>query len=97
MMFYPTHYYGINKKCLLELDNPIDSEVHIMWTGMYVYPWETKSDDIDKVADVLGRRPFIWENYPVNDYFTCSGITRLHLGPLRTGQATHLNLYQDMY
>jgi len=67
-----------------------------MWTGMWVASYRVSEEDLTKVAEVLGRKPFIWDNYPVNDYFTVNGLTRLHLGPIK-GRARGLPKYISGY
>ncbi len=82
MIFCPTYYRGIVGDYMSELGRLLDPEIHVMWTGMYVCSTSITREDIEKTTRVLGRKPFIWDNYPVNDYFTCRGITRLHVGPI---------------
>ena len=83
MIFCPTHYRGVKREYMSELGRLLDPEIHVMWTGMYVCSISISEEDLEKVTGVLGRKPFIWDNYPVNDYFTCRGITRLHVGPIK--------------
>ncbi|NJK41606.1 MAG: hyaluronidase [Acaryochloridaceae cyanobacterium SU_2_1] len=49
------------------LGQSIDPAVHIFWTGPEIcsnaYPLEHLQD----IGQQLGRKPFIWDNYPVND------------------------------
>jgi hypothetical protein len=42
---------------------PID----IMWTGEEVCSREFSRGHLERVASILGRKPFLWDNYPVND------------------------------
>jgi hyaluronoglucosaminidase len=41
--------------------------VEVFWTGEEVVSREYSPAHLDRVAAVLGRRPFLWDNYPVND------------------------------
>lgn len=83
LVFCPTYYYGLREDYTRELGALVDPEIHIVWTGMWVASHKIDVEDLESVAKLLNRKPFIWDNYPVNDYFTVYGITRLHLGPLR--------------
>ena len=38
-----------------------------MWTGEEVCAREYSPGHLARVADQLGRKPFLWDNYPVND------------------------------
>ncbi len=84
LIMCPTHYYGYREpKYLEELGKLLDPKVELMWTGMFVCSPTIKRDDVEGFERITGRKPFIWDNYPVNDYFTCRGITRLHLAPIK--------------
>ena len=45
----------------------LDPAVEIMWTGPRVCSKELPVDHLARTADMLRRKPFIWDNYPVND------------------------------
>jgi len=96
LILCPTYYYGIREDYLRELGSKLDPEVHVMWTGMWVASHRISEEDLTRVAEVLGRKPFIWDNYPVNDYFTVNGLTRLHIGPVK-GRARGLTRYVSGY
>lgn len=87
LIFCPTYYYGLVEEYMTEVGRLLDPEVHIMWTGMWVASYKIDVDDLESISRLLGRKPFIWDNYPVNDYFVVNGITRLHVGPLRNRPA----------
>ena len=38
-----------------------------MWTGEEVVSREFSPGHLDRVAQQIGRKPFLWDNYPVND------------------------------
>ena len=52
---------------LEELGRLIDPTVDIMWTGEEICSREFSAGRLDRVADQLRRKPFLWDNYPVND------------------------------
>lgn len=56
----PAHYWETLGR---ELPNSID----IFWTGPQVCSPYYPEAHLNEVADWLGRKPFLWDNYPVND------------------------------
>ena len=56
----PAHY-------LETLGRLLDPAVEIMWTGEEVCSREFSPGHLERVAETIGRRPFLWDNYPVND------------------------------
>lgn len=83
LVFCPTYYYGLREEYLSELGSLLDPEIHVVWTGMWVASHRISQEDLEAVSRLMGRKPFIWDNYPVNDYFTVYGFTRLHLGAIK--------------
>ena len=81
IMFCPTYYWKIKEDYLRELGEILESNVYIMWTGQAIVPIKITLDDVKAFYEVTGRKAFIWDNYPVNDYFLLRGYNRLHLGP----------------
>ncbi len=77
LLFCPTYYtfdpvldqfFGQRpKNYLQDLGKFLDEKVHIIWTGPKVCSSEIAQDHLKKVQNILGRKPFIWDNYPVND------------------------------
>ncbi len=61
---------------LSELRDNLYKEVRIMWTGNSVVDFINKGD-MEWINNQIGRKAFIWLNYPVNDY--C--ISRMLMGP----------------
>ena len=49
------------------LGNALDPAVSVFWTGPKVVSDTYPDSHLDNVAEALGRPPFIWDNYPVND------------------------------
>ena len=41
--------------------------IDMFWTGARVCSDNYSLDDVDSASKALGRKPFIWDNYPVND------------------------------
>jgi hypothetical protein len=50
-----------------EYASSLDPRVDIFWTGEKVCSSGYSSDHLVRVADIFKRRPFLWDNYPVND------------------------------
>ncbi|MDQ2077180.1 beta-N-acetylglucosaminidase domain-containing protein [Marinimicrobium sp. ABcell2] len=45
----------------------LDSAIDIFWTGPKVCSEHYPEAHLEQVNSLLGRRPFLWDNYPVND------------------------------
>lgn len=76
----PTEYVGTRTSPYLrDLTEGIPAGVDLAWTGSTVCsPTITGSDARARAAATGGRRPLVWDNYPVND----GPMERcLHLGP----------------
>ncbi|SFL84105.1 beta-N-acetylglucosaminidase domain-containing protein [Marinobacter zhejiangensis] len=52
---------------LEDLGAALDPTVEVFWTGEEVCSREISPGHLARVAGQLGRRPFLWDNYPVND------------------------------
>ncbi|MEV0385643.1 beta-N-acetylglucosaminidase domain-containing protein [Nonomuraea sp. NPDC050643] len=70
----------------------LDPAIEVMWTGTDTVPPEITNAQAEKAAELFGRKVFVWDNYPVNDYGNTSG--RLLLAPYdkrERGLAAHLS------
>jgi hyaluronoglucosaminidase len=45
----------------------LDPAIHVFWTGEEVVTREFSVTHLQRVAEQMGRKPFLWDNYPVND------------------------------
>jgi hyaluronoglucosaminidase len=84
----PTEYVGTRPTSYLTaLARGLPPDVDVMWTGPTVCSPVVRTADARAWATALaGRRPVLWDNYPVND----GTMERsLHLGPYR-GRETDL-------
>ena len=52
---------------LEKLGRLLDPAVQLFWTGPEVGSREFTPGHLARVAGQLGRKPFLWDNYPVND------------------------------
>ncbi|MEU5690416.1 beta-N-acetylglucosaminidase domain-containing protein [Actinosynnema sp. NPDC020468] len=76
----PTEYYDIDDSPYkAEYRARLDSRVIMMWTGDGVIPIRITTADAQKADEVWGRKPLVWDNYPVDDFPETAG--RLLLGP----------------
>ncbi|MEM2928591.1 MAG: beta-N-acetylglucosaminidase domain-containing protein, partial [Nitrososphaerota archaeon] len=93
LILCPTLYWGVlPKKYLIKLSSGLSKEIYIIWTGRYVVsPTITKEDAIN-FGKIINRKPFLWDNYPANDY----NRGRLHLGPFQ-GRSAELIKYLSGY
>lgn len=57
----------------------LDDRIEMMWTGIGVVPPEITVAQAQEAAAVWGRKVFVWDNYPVNDFDATEG--RLLLAP----------------
>ena len=50
-----------------DLGDGLPTEVDIFWTGPEICSQDYPKSHMEEVNKLLGRKPFIWDNYPVND------------------------------
>lgn len=62
---------------LEDLGRGLDPAIEVMWTGEEVCSREYSPGHLARVAGQMRRKPFLWDNYPVNDGPRMS--RRLHL------------------
>ncbi len=89
IVFCPTYYsddpvlervFGTMPPGYLEdIGQMLDPAIDIFWTGPKVVSTEYPADHLSAVAEKLNRKPFLWDNYPVNDSERMS--PHLHMRP----------------
>ena len=52
---------------LADLGRALDPAIEVFWTGEEVCSPAYSPGHLQRVAEALGRKPFLWDNYPVND------------------------------
>ncbi|MCP8898287.1 beta-N-acetylglucosaminidase domain-containing protein [Gilvimarinus xylanilyticus] len=67
----PDHY-------LEDLGRQLDPSIHLFWTGPKVCSDNYPDEHLQQITQKLERRPFIWDNYPVNDGAVKSQHLYLH-------------------
>lgn len=55
------------KNYLEDFGKALDSSVEVFWTGEEVCSREYSPGHLKHVSEQLRRKPFLWDNYPVND------------------------------
>ncbi len=82
LLFVPTDYTSTRSNAYLDgLATSVPEPVAIGWTGPTVVADRISAADARARALALGdRRPWLWDNYPVNDGIMTE---RLFMGPLR--------------
>ncbi|WP_041523088.1 beta-N-acetylglucosaminidase domain-containing protein [Gilvimarinus agarilyticus] len=92
----PNHYWET-------LGQQLDPAINIFWTGPKVCTEHFTRTHLSDVADRLGRLPFLWDNYPVNDgavkskhlYLAPYSTDRAQIGDLIAGHAVNpMNQFQ---
>jgi len=85
LFFCPTEYCGrmaggdVRKSAYLaEIGERFAPGVEIFWTGPEIVSEEITAQSLRELAQVLRRKPVIWENFHANDY----DIRRVYAGPL---------------
>lgn len=66
-----------NSEYLNTIGSKLAPGIDVMWTGGKVISRLISLESIDEVAEVLRRKPVIWDNLHANDY----DKNRLFLGP----------------
>lgn len=80
LQMVPTEYGDVTDTAYKRvLRERLDARVEVMWTGTDVVPPHITVADAERAAAVWGRKVFVWDNYPVNDYGQAEG--RLLLAP----------------
>jgi hyaluronoglucosaminidase len=50
-----------------DIGRGLGRQIEIFWTGEEVISRQFSSGHLERVTEQLGRKPFLWDNYPVND------------------------------
>ncbi|RII17868.1 O-GlcNAcase NagJ precursor [Streptomyces sp. YIM 130001] len=93
LQMVPTEYGDLkDSPYKKEMRETLDPDVVVMWTGTAVVPPEITDEQADQISELFGRKVFVWDNYPVNDFDNTSG--RLLLAPYdkrEAGLSEHLS------
>ena len=107
IIFCPTYYSydPIIERCfgpmpphyLEDLGRGLDQSIDLFWTGEKVMSSAYPEGHLKEVAERMRRKPFLWDNYPVNDSKRASPFLFLkafenrgpHLADLASGHAVN--------
>lgn len=104
LIMCPNVYWGFGHPYQKTLGEKLDGRVHIMWTGRGICS-DITADAVKKITEDFKRPPFIWWNWPVNDYcrskillgrtyglddVVCSGFVS---NPMENCEASKIALY----
>lgn len=67
LLVCPNVYWGSGHPYQRALGEKLDARAMIMWTGRSICS-DIRAEDVAKIAADFRRPPFIWWNWPVNDY-----------------------------
>ncbi len=85
LIMCPTEYFGARESTYLkDLRESLEKEILVFWTGPTVCSVEINREQARLYAKLIGRKPLIWDNYPVNDY----ARNWINLGPVRNRERT---------
>jgi len=86
LIMVPTEYYNAEESPYkAALRKHLDPSIVVQWTGTDVVPPSISVSDARRATKAFGRKAFLWDNYPVNDYVESSG--RLLLAPYTRREA----------
>jgi hyaluronoglucosaminidase len=74
-----------------DLNKNLDKKIDTFWTGEKVCSAEYSVDHLTQVEQLLGRKPFLWDNYPVND-----GAVKSKLLHLRAVNQSHSKIQNNV-
>ncbi|MFD2168586.1 beta-N-acetylglucosaminidase domain-containing protein [Tumebacillus lipolyticus] len=84
LWFMPTQYYGVKENSYwVTLREQLEGSIEVIWTGPEILSKKIEAADADKAAQLLGRKPLVWDHYPINDYtYEVEQAPKLFFGPL---------------
>jgi hyaluronoglucosaminidase len=86
LQMVPTEYRGTDDSPYRTVvREQLDPTVEVMWTGAYVVPDEITVAQAQTAAGTFGRKLYVWDNTPVNDFPATEG--RLILAPYARREA----------
>jgi protein O-GlcNAcase/histone acetyltransferase len=62
---------------LLELGRKLNPAIQVLWTGPEIVSETITPESIQELAEVIQRKPIIWDNLHANDY----DLRRIYMGP----------------
>ncbi|MFD1675729.1 beta-N-acetylglucosaminidase domain-containing protein [Alicyclobacillus fodiniaquatilis] len=92
LWFAPTSYYGlIDGPYWQTMRSTLDPSIQAIWTGKWVINKTITTAQAEEITQLYGRKPILWDNYPVNDYtYDVNQSHQLMMGPVQGRDATLL-------
>jgi hypothetical protein len=79
---------------LEDIGGMLDAKIELFWTGEEVCSREFSPGHLERVTDQMRRKPFLWDNYPVNDGARMSQYLHLRAFTGRPSSiATHISAH----
>ena len=75
---------------LQDLGRRLDPAIGVYWTGEEICTREFSPGHLTRVAEALGRKPTLWDNYPVNDGSKASSFLHLRAFENRPAELAEL-------
>lgn len=93
LWFTPTSYYGlVDGPYWQTLRSTLNPSIQAIWTGKWVINKTITTEQAEEITRLYGRKPILWDNYPVNDYtYDVNQSHQLMMGPLQGRDATLLS------
>lgn len=94
LIFCPLEYHGRgNEDYIVELSSKLNKDIDLFWTGRQICSEYLDVFDAKVFERNCNRKPFFWDNYPVNDV---AMLHQLHVGPIEKRQP-ELHFYSAGY
>lgn len=89
----PTSYYGlVDGPYWQTMRTMLNPSVQVIWTGKWVINKTITTPQAEAITNLYGRKPIIWDNFPVNDYtYDVNQSHQLMMGPLQGRDSTLLS------
>jgi hyaluronoglucosaminidase len=84
------HFGEKPRNYLEDLSKGLEPNIEIFWTGPKVISSSYPREHLEDVAARLGRKPLLWDNYPVNDAKRLTSFLHLHAFTGRTQELAGL-------
>lgn len=94
LIFCPLEYHGRgNEDYIVALSSELNKDINLFWTGRQICSEYLDVFDAQVFEQNCNRKPFYWDNYPVNDV---AMLHQLHVGPIEKRQP-ELHIYSAGY
>lgn len=85
LILCPMQYHGRgNEHYINTLCKGLASDIEVFWTGRQICSEYLEISDAKVFKSATGKKPFYWDNYPVNDV---AMVHQLHVGPIENRES----------